>query len=88
VADRRKPREIPEFRNRDGTESGWESQAFASIWGKASGLYVSTHSRFNVVKSMLDTENHHRVTRKILARPIFAQLRLTFARRYIARLDR
>jgi hypothetical protein len=40
AADRRETRDIPEIRNRDGTESGKKSQAAASIWGKMKRMVV------------------------------------------------
>jgi hypothetical protein len=43
AADQRETRDIPEMRNRDGTESGKKSQAVASIWGRTSASVVSTN---------------------------------------------
>jgi hypothetical protein len=43
AADQRETRDIPEMRNRDGTESGKKSQAVASIWGRTNASVVSTN---------------------------------------------
>jgi hypothetical protein len=43
AADQRETRDIPEMRNRDGTESGKKSQAVASIWGRTGVFVVSAN---------------------------------------------